>query len=614
MADESVLSLVRGIPLFSRLEGENLQTLARAFRREKYLPYTTVFRQNEAADVLYVMQEGAGAFLEVDDEGIERRVGGIGPGGYTVVEALFFDDDRPYSLLITREAVLYSLPRTRFEGVAPPGSGLRRQLNLDAYPEVKKRLDAMPFPWLGPGEYVVHSSRRHIWAFWRKAIFALALMAALLLLQLVLILTGVGTQVCVQAPALLLSVMLPLALVAFFFLDWRNDYFVVTNLRVVHEEHILAALGEMTKDQAPLGRIQNVNIYKSGPMANIYNFGDVVIDTAGLGRVTFDMAPDPEYFRKAIQELSRKAGRRSAAERRSQIREQIEQRLGGFRLQRTGPEEDLEAEDVEPPAQSSEARPTPQTPEREWLRAFWEKAREYFSLRVRVERDGTVTYRKHWVVLLQATWKPAALLTLFTVLFITRLLDAWPGFLLPLQQALTPGLAFVAFFVAALVLLAWLWWGFENWRNDLFQVTPEFVVDSKMMPLFFGERTLKRAPLQNIQDVTARTPNFISRLFGMGTVVLQTAGAEGALEWEHIYHPFAVADDVFRRVKTFQMQQEEARELEQAELLSEWFAIYHQTTHPEDYAASDEEIEVEHPREVEEETPPPPPQDDYSLF
>jgi uncharacterized membrane protein YdbT with pleckstrin-like domain len=118
-----------------------------------------------------------------------------------------------------------------------------------------------------------------------------------------------------------------------------------------------------------------------------------------------------------------------------------------------------------------------------------------------------------------------------------------------------------------------------------------------------------------VQNVKAETMGFIGRLFKLGKVVIQTAGAEGTLEWEYVYNPSAVAEDVSRRVRAFVMKQEEAHDLEQANVLAEWFALYHQTTHPDDYASGESSpVERYRIREEEPQQEEAAPEEDYPLY
>ena len=614
MAHEDIVKLVGGIPLFAQLEAENLGALADAFRRQRFSRHTIVFQQGQREHTLYVIQKGEGLLLQAGDDGIERRVGRVGPGDVIGASSLLVGDEWPYSLLITsNEAVLYSLDRFRFDQVTAASPSIRDQLDFEERPDIRRRLAARRFSWLREGESTILTTRRHPWAFIKKLIAVLVLMVGLLLLQLALWFVEFPQVNCVRAPALAVALLLPLGLAVFFFLDWRNDHFVVTNQRVVHEERLLLFLGGVTVRQAPLRNVQNVNYNQESMAARALGFGDVVINTAGPeGTLIFDMVPVPALYRDTILERARLADYRRAAERRAEIREEIEARLGGVRLLRQGPE-DVDGDDLDTDAES--AQRAPPEPEQNLVARALRGLIRYLTPEVRVERGGLVTYRKHWVVLIQDVWQPMAVLTLLTVLLITRLIDAWPAFLAPVQQVVPAPVAVLIYVVLLPIVLFWLWWGYEDWRNDLYQITPTSVIDSKMQPLFFGEKRSLQAPLANIQNVSAETPNIVSRLLRMGTVVLQTAGAEGTLRWQYIYNPFIVAEEVLQRVRAFRMAQDEERDVEQADILSEWFAVYHQTTNPDAHAGRDE-LRPDHIIEMTEPEPEPEPpeEDDYALI
>ena len=60
------------------------------------------------------------------------------------------------------------------------------------------------------------------------------------------------------------------------FLDWRNDFYLVTSLRVVWLEQVL--LRSSSRTEAPLPNIQSVNVHSS-LMGRLLGFGDVIVRT-----------------------------------------------------------------------------------------------------------------------------------------------------------------------------------------------------------------------------------------------------------------------------------------------------------------------------------------------
>lgn len=84
------------------------------------------------------------------------------------------------------------------------------------------------------------------------------------------------------------------------FEDWRNDTFQVTNRYVIDIDRRPFGFGESRK-QAELGNVQNVDALRPNLMANIFNYGNVVIETAGASAdITFEMVVNPNRVQSDI--------------------------------------------------------------------------------------------------------------------------------------------------------------------------------------------------------------------------------------------------------------------------------------------------------------------------
>ena len=103
-------------------------------------------------------------------------------------------------------------------------------------------------------------------------------------------------------------------------------------------------------------------------------------------------------------------------------------------------------------------------------------------------------------------------------------------------------------------ILAWLVWRYEDWANDMFQLTDRDVIDIDRKPFGFGE-SRKQAPLRNIQNVRAERPGFFATLFDYGYVYVETAGAQSDITFDKIPHPSVVLSDIFRRLDDFREAQ-----------------------------------------------------------
>ena len=142
---------------------------------------------------------------------------------------------------------------------------------------------------------------------------------------------------------------------------------------------------------------------------------------------------------------------------------------------------------------------------------------------------------------------------------------AWPSF----------GTVVLVLFVVWCVGLFWFFWSYEDWRNEIFQMTASHIVDIDRLPLGLRE-SRRQAALEQIQNINVDIPNIWARLFNYGNVVIETAGATGDLTFEWVMRPRAVQAEIFEHIEELRAKQRaEEREQRRTEM-AEWFAVYHQ--------------------------------------
>jgi hypothetical protein len=207
-------------------------------------------------------------------------------------------------------------------------------------------------------------------------------------------------------------------------------------------------------------------------------------------------------------------------------------------------------------------QPTPKTAEDESITT---RIRRWAAWRV--EENGVITYRKHLFVLLKQTLLPALLFVALVglLIFLSVGLSLNSIWLLLLMGI--PILASFALFV----------WRFEDWRNDIFQVSDRFVLDIDRAPFGFGE-SRKQAPIANVQNVNAERPNLWATLFNYGYVSVETAGAATDIVFENVPRPSAIQADIFQKLETFQQQQRLRQGAERREEYAVLLDVYRQAT------------------------------------
>ncbi|HAY83742.1 MAG TPA: hypothetical protein DCY42_02140, partial [Chloroflexi bacterium] len=109
-------------------------------------------------------------------------------------------------------------------------------------------------------------------------------------------------------------------------LDWRNDYFILTNQRVVWiEQMVLQAAARM---EAPLAAVQSVDVQTS-QIGRILGYGHVLVRTfTGTGSLKLTNVDDPKLMKGNIEELLMTVRKKTQVVAEKQLRLAIRQSLG----------------------------------------------------------------------------------------------------------------------------------------------------------------------------------------------------------------------------------------------------------------------------------------------
>jgi hypothetical protein len=125
-----------------------------------------------------------------------------------------------------------------------------------------------------------------------------------------------------------------------------------------------------------------------------------------------------------------------------------------------------------------------------------------------------------------------------------------------------------------LPLLGWLWWRYEDWRNDIYTVTATSIIDRESAPFGFRERK-RVGSLEDIESIYSHVPNFLARIINLGDVIIDTAGAPRAYTFDSVYDPIAVQQEIFLRMQAYRERQSQRESQAEIERWADWFAEYH---------------------------------------
>ena len=542
---DMVFEILSQLPLFAKLRPYEVKRFASLFEPVIYQDGDLLFNTGDESDAMYVLYEGD-VVLSYDDQQDVVTLARLQSGDFFGEEALLFDDPRYYRAGTIGRTILLRLTVDNYLSNYVDLPFIEEMLEV----AIKSRQMSIqvPLPWLHDDEYVHMMTRRHPAILWSKLlapiIFGLASVVFSFLLQLVWLPERIYGWLSIVIGLLIFSLWL-----VWTYVDWQNDYFIVTNKRVVWIEKV--AFIYESRQEAPLRTIMSVGIHRTR-VGTALGFGDVVVTTY-VGTIRLREIAHTESTAALIESywhLSESMNRREEA---LMMGQKLHEKLNlPF-------DEEMQID----PEANRQFREENVSESKEPGFLAW-----LFSdfIRLRYEQDGAITYRKHWFVLIQHIWLPAVLM-----------LGAFTALALSLSGSLSflpPTTSLVVILLVMFAIFLWCLYVYVDWRNDIFTVTLDQIVDLDRKPL--GKIRRRSAPLENVLSIEYERKGFWGYVFNFGTVYIIVGNMR--LSFDYVYNPSEVQEAIFYRmgerldkVRQFEIDAERER-------FSEWIASYHRKT------------------------------------
>lgn len=440
-------------------------------------------------------------------------------------------------------------------------AGLRELLlNIPAFKEgllyasrIQKWLHSKPFDWIEENELVYLITRKH-------SMFLLAQ-----LIQPLLTLLGAGMLFGLSAVVAISSLRVVLIWIGILvavigvlwliwrYIDWGNDYYVVTDQRIAWVEQVLGVYE--SRREAFLSSIRSIQTSTAHWFERRFGYGDIIV-TVFAGQITFKNIPEPEAVRRLIELLFRRA--------EVQVQKESLRETQKMLLERIRDVDKIMRDEVEiPPPPPSISPKTKQK-----LFPTWQDVRAYFHFETRFQLGEVITYRTHHVYLLTKLFPP--LLLLFAT---------WVGVVIAIRgelqgQTIYPTIPTTILLGIVLTFLAlgWALYHFADWRNDIYQITPDKLLDKYHKP--FQEERIVQAFINDVLSMEIERDNPIEVLFNIGTVVINTGTAQ-KLTFDDIPNPARAMQDIYNRLYKLRREQELAEKRRQIDQSAWMLATYH---------------------------------------
>jgi CRP-like cAMP-binding protein/membrane protein YdbS with pleckstrin-like domain len=497
---------------------------------------------------LVILRNGEAVISAADNSGRPRPRSTLHPGDYYGQTSLL--EGRP------RDASIRAVKTQEQRTQAGPGGAEvivldRRDLQV-AFSErpdlwragiplfdrsIKIRVQKRAYDWQEEEENVLWRDRPH-WLFLLipelGAVVAFALLYALLLLlrtaaQQAGLLPGLKTTAWLLAAWGVTSIILAI--------NYFIDYYVVTNTRVTRRDRQLLVYDVRT--EAPIDTVQDVSVAQF-LIGRLFGFGDLSVRTAAkVGGVFFPNVRDPDMVQKLILAERTRAVTAARGQEKETLRRQL---ISGLhvglpipeRVQALGP---------------GSVHPTQQRWSFHLPHWEWGTPKGY-------EREpGHVLWRKSWVNLLQRAGLPTLILIFLLLVLVVGIQNGLFVSGLPRLPGSSLLLAWLVLFVPTAF---WLWFQVLDWRNDIYVVTDDVLIDIEAKPLALSYQR-REGSLDRVQTAVTEQKGFWANVLDYGTVQILTAAADPGFTFYMVGHPKRVQAVIFQKLDGFRRRREAER-------------------------------------------------------
>ena len=392
------IAFLKKIHLFQGLEDEELQVIAEKLAEAPHAAGGVIFEQDKKAESFYLIYGGSVRITRRQD-GKKMELAVLVKYDYFGELALVSKRRRSATATVVADTSLLVLSRQDFEELYKRVPELR--LNLEVAIRSRQMARRLRFKWLRSNEVVYFLARKHPVVLYQNLvlpILALAVPAGLFYGWFAI------ARFVIVALAAWGSLLAIAAWIAWLIIDWGNDYYIVTNQRVIWLEKVVGIYD--SRQESPLGTILSVGV-EANQIGRILDYGNVIVRTF-VGKIPFNHVSYPNQAARMIEEHWKRI-RESAVEVEKEAMKNALRRKLELPLPAAGKPK---TESVSP------AAPKPKRQRLNLLRMLGAN-----SLKLRYETGDKVVYRKHWVALIMQAWIPVTGVLAVLILFVYRLVN-----------------------------------------------------------------------------------------------------------------------------------------------------------------------------------------------
>ena len=532
---DSFTQFLRASALFSALPDEDLSPIADALVMVELPSGEVLFEVGEEVDGLFLVETGK--LVGFDQERQFSRA--YQRGDILGLATGSSGNERSETIQAQTSSKVWFLSGANIYQLSADRPEFAETLRVLANSQVMIR--RLPMPWLEADEKVSLITRKH-------PVFLLFALTPPLLVFIAALL-GLNFLQAQFALFALIGMVIAFLICAIWLLwninNWANDYYLITSKRMVWVERVSGFYE--SRQEAPLATLISVGV-KTTQLGSLIGFSDVMVRTF-IGDIRFERVAHAKTIGKLIESFWSKSKHVDLELDAREIRKALREKFGKS-------PEDVTSKELEEEYGIDNEIPQSEIGFFEWLFSDF--------LKVRYEMGGAITYRKHWIILLKKVFLSLvgiALSAAFIIALVTRNITGLNyGMAITLASFLMLGCFLISIYQYA------------DWRNDIFQLTSNQVVDLDRKP--FGRESRRAAPLENILSIEYERRGIIPMLFNFGTVYITVGNTQ--LTFNNVHQPSKVQQDIFSRMGKHTQEKEDRQILQERDRIAQWFKVFHE--------------------------------------
>lgn len=536
VSNSEILALLSRIHLFHGLSESQLSSLIDRFKIFQYDAGKTIYEINAPANYFYIIISGQVRIGMQGEQGvIQHSV--LRADDYFGEDVLNAQGYRRSSAIAEKALVLLRINRQQLAGIQEEFPQITTSLKM-IYQVYSMKFRIQP-TWIKPVEAIYFLNHPHPFFLFVRSI--LPIPAVLITLAMMAYLSAFqifnSSFVSIASIFLLLS---GIGWAIWNIVDWSNDYYIITSQRVVSLDKVVLLYD--SRQETPLTAIISIT-KQTSLFGRFFAFGDIAIRTyTGLLLLKHVVSPDQVIY--LIEEQWMRAKRNLSQEDLEEMEKLLRTRISTEEKQEEKNAENGFSGNIQ-------------------VENGWLTSALGVLFGMRNESNGMITYRTHWLILL----KKISLPSLIFIILLSLSFFYVTGHLVFISKEL-----FYPFQIACGLMVSFWWvYQFVDWRNDLYIITYDSVVDINRKPL--GLEDKRTAPIKNIQSIEYKRTGLFGLLLNFGTVFIRVGDSQ--LTFDFVHNPSEVQRELFERYIAIINLDKDAQLNRERRRMADWMEAYH---------------------------------------